>query len=219
VSEAPSPDAGATQGPMGSVSAQLQVPVGSTISMATYTLTGPNSFYRESMLTFPATRDVSFGIDKVPATDGYNLDVTLTSPDGANVCTSSAQFGVTADMISTVVLIPHCSQPPAQAPANSTLQLTVDLPSGITIPSLDFTLSGANGFRMHDTWDVTNDSALLFVVQNIPAGTGDAISLSATTSDGTQACTGGTTLTFEPNTTTKATLVLLCQATSGGAGH
>lgn len=204
---------------MGSISAQLQVPVGSVISMASYTLTGPNSFYRASMLTFAATRDVSFGIDKVPATDGYNLDVTLTSPDGANVCMSSAQFGVTAGMASTVVLIPHCSQPPSQPPPSSVLQLTVDLPSGITIPSLDFTLNGAAGFRMHDTWNVTNDSALLFVVQNIPAGTGDAIALSATTSDGTQDCSAGTTVNFEPNQTTEATLVLQCQAALGSTNH
>jgi hypothetical protein len=207
------------QGPMGSISAEMQVPVGSVISMTSYTLRGPNSFYRASTLTFMPTRDVSFGIDKVPATDGYNLDVTLTSPDGANVCTSSAQFGVTAGMTSTVVLIPHCSQQPSQSPPSSVLQLTVDLPSGITIPSLDFTLSGASGFRMHDTWNVKNDSALLFVVQNIPAGTGDAISLSATTSDGTQECTAGTTLSFEANTTTEATLVLQCQAIAGSGSH
>src|SRR5579859_2493565 len=83
-------DAGeAPQGPTGTISAQMEVPVGSVISKASYKLTGPNSFYRSSTLDFPATRDVNFGIDEVPATDGYNLDVTLTSPDGSNVCTSS----------------------------------------------------------------------------------------------------------------------------------
>jgi hypothetical protein len=198
----------------------MQLPVGSVVSMGTYTLRGPNSYYRSSTLTFAATREVSFGIDDVPAAGaGYNLDVTVTSPDGTNTCTSSAQFGVSAATTSTVVMIPHCSQPSPQPAANSALQLTVELPAGISIASLDFSLYGANGFHMSDTWTVANDSALLFAVQNIPAGTGDEISLAATTTDGTEACSGGTTLTFEANTTTKATLVLQCQSTAGTDGH
>jgi hypothetical protein len=205
------------QGPSGSVSVEMQLPVGSLISMASYTLTGRQSFYRSSMLNFPSTRDVAFGIAQVPAQDGYNLDVTLTSPDGSNVCTSSGQFGVDASTTATVVLIPHCSQTSPQPAPTSVLQLTVDLPPGISIPSLAFSLAGADGFRMHDSWNVTNDSALLFVVQNIPASTGDAIALSATTSDGAEACTAGTTLNFAPNATTEATLVLQCQGVAGGA--
>jgi hypothetical protein len=204
-------------GPEGSLSVQMTLPVGSLISTATYTLRGPRSFYRTSTLNFPATREIAFGIDHVPASDGYSLDVTLTSPDGSNVCTSSGQFGVDASKTATVVLIPHCSQPPAQPAPTSVLQLTVDLPPGISIPSLAFSLAGADGFRMHDSWNVTNDSALLFVVQNIPAGTGDAIALSAMTSDGAHACTAGTTLNFAPNATTEATLVLQCQGIAGGA--
>ncbi len=219
VSEAPGTlDAGdSAPQSTGSVSVQVQLPVGSPISMASYTLTGPNSFYRSSMLTFPGTREVAFGIDQIPASTGYNLDVTLTSPDGANVCTSSGQFGVDPSMTATVVLIPYCSQPPAQPAPTSVLQLTVDLPVGIAITSLGFTLNAADGFRMNNMWTLTNDSALLFVVQNIPAGMGDAILLSATTTDGAAVCTAATTLNFESNATTKATLVLQCQSEAGGA--
>ncbi len=196
---------------MGSVSVQMQVPVGSLISMASYTLRGPNSFYRSSMLNFPANREVTFGIDQVPASAGYNLDVTLTSPDGSNVCTSSGQFAVDPLTTATVVLIPHCSQPAAQPAPTSALQLTVDLPAGISITSLDFALKAVDGFQMHDTWPLANDSALLFAVQNIPAGMGDVISLSATTTDGAATCRAVATLSFESNATTKATVVLQCQ--------
>jgi hypothetical protein len=210
------PDAGssAISEAAGSVSVQMQLPVGSPIATASYTLRGPNSFYRASMMNFPDTTTVSFDIDPVPAQDGYDLEVTLTSPEGSNVCTSSGQFGVVDMMTTTVVLIPHCSQSAAQAAttaSTASLQLTVDLPDGVSIDKLAFSLHGGDGFKMNDTWSVANDSALLFVVQNIPPGTGDAIDLSAMSLDGAFVCTATTTVNFVDNATTQATLVLGCQ--------
>jgi hypothetical protein len=212
VSDLPStPDAGeSTALATGNVSVEIQLTAGSLISMASYALTGPHSFHRSLSVDFAATSQVDFGIDQVPASDGYNLDVTLTSPDGANVCTSSGQFGVDESMTATVVLIPHCSQPAAPPAATAVLQLTVDLPTGVSITNLAFSLLGANGFRIQDAWIVANDSALLFVVQNIPAGKGDYLSLSAMSRDGVLLCSAASTINFESNSTTEATLVLQC---------
>jgi hypothetical protein len=206
----------------GSVSVEMNLPPGSVISSASYTLTGPNSFSRSTSVDFPSTGSIAFDIDDVPPADIYNLDLTVTSPDGTNVCTSSGQFGVAESMATILVLVPHCSNPPAPVPQVGTLELSVDFPASVPITTLSFSIEGPGGASMPQSWGVAGDGGggtVTFVLMNVPVESGEMVSLQAMSSDGTEACSATSQLSIVADSTTKDHVVLLCMSVEGAAAH
>jgi phospholipase C len=62
--------------------------------------------------------------------------------------------------------------------------------AGITIQTVNYTLTGPGGFVRTGTIDVSNSTTLSAIIGNIPAGMGYVISATATATDGTTNCMG-----------------------------
>jgi hypothetical protein len=206
----------------GSVSVEMSLPAGALISSASYTLTGPNGFSRSTSVDFPSTGTIAFDIDSVPPGDSYSLALTVTSPDGTDVCTSTGQFGVAEAIATILVLVPHCSNPPPPVGQVGMLALTVDFPAGVPITSLSFSIEGPGGASMPQSWGVAGDGGggtVTFVLKDIPVESDEMVSLEAMSTDGTEACSATTPLTILADTTTRALVELVCAVVGGAAGH
>jgi hypothetical protein len=211
-------DAG-SEAAAGSLSASMQLPVGMVASRGTYLLEGPDSFARSVALSLDGSNDVTFVVEAVPPSDGgYTISVQVTSPDGLESCTSSAQFSIAGMVTTNLVLVPHCSAPEPASAALGTLAATVDFPAGIAITLLDTTFSDPNGFILHESWSVASDSALLVALPDVPAGAGETFAVQATSADGGEFCSATSTFEVVASETTKVTLVIQCGASDASPG-
>jgi hypothetical protein len=88
--------------------------------------------------------------------------------------------------------------------------LALSFGPGVTISSASYTISSSNGFTKPGEVDVSHSSTLSFVVGGLPAGSGYAIQINATTSDGGTSCVGSAAFAVTAHATTAVTVHLTC---------
>jgi hypothetical protein len=94
---------------VGVVRGQLQLPAGTMVAQVRYTLSGTNGFSSSGSQSVAANQVPAFQIPDVSAPARYTLDVTATSADKSEVCTSSALFDAVMNRQTLVVLIAQCA--------------------------------------------------------------------------------------------------------------
>jgi hypothetical protein len=92
------------------------------------------------------------------------------------------------------------------------------LPGGETINTINYTITGPNGFTLSHSVQVQNSTTVSFVVGGIPAGNNYSVTISGASADGTVTCSGIATFSVVARTTTTVTDTLQCNATVGEAG-
>jgi len=202
-----SSDGGNGSADVGSINAEFQLPSG-TASMASYTLTGPNNFSRTDTLDFDGSQAIGFLIDDVPPGDGYTLSV-MASSDGGEVCDGSTSLTVTAQMTTPVDVTAQCTGAPYVPTGYGALEVWATLPSGISFAGAEFVLQGPAG--VEDTDAVAVDGAgLHFILQQVPAGPGQMLSLTAVANDNLEKCTATSTFAITANQTAEVMLTPTC---------
>jgi len=101
------------------------------------------------------------------------------------------------------------------APASSTVRFQLDLGGGVTLTSVDYMLTGPNGFSRSGSLAVGASSNVTATFQDLPKGQGYNIRVRGTASDGESFCQGA--LTFNVNGSMMATLQipLTCSGFAG----
>jgi hypothetical protein len=232
--------AGATGTP-GSLLAEVDLPAGISATAVSYTVSGPAGLHRTSMLNFPASQVLEVSIPDLPPSQGDTLSLSLTADDGAT-CTGMCSFAIVAGAQSTAKLFPSCtgglppgvgsaasstpamivpvqpSPPPTSPPEPShlgTIVVTIDLPSGVSIATVDAVLSGPNGLDVHNSL-TTGGGSFKFDYENVPPAMGDTITVKGTTTDGTEECNAQSMLDVIADQSTETTLFVRCQAAAVG---
>jgi hypothetical protein len=94
----------------------------------------------------------------------------------------------------------------------------VTLPGGQTVNTINYTITGPNGFTLTNSVSVQDSITISFVVGGIPAGNNYSITISGTSTDGTVTCSGSATFSVVARTTTTVTDTLQCNAAAAEAG-
>jgi phospholipase C len=97
--------------------------------------------------------------------------------------------------------------------------LALQAAAGVTLTTVNYTITGPNGFSRMGTIDVSNSTTISVVIGGIPAGTGYLISLSGKSVEGSAMCAGSATFNIVAGATTPVTVHVACsvQPTSGSA--
>jgi hypothetical protein len=93
--------------------------------------------------------------------------------------------------------------------ATGSVGMSLTLPSGLTINSVQYTITGTGGFSRSQTVDVTNSSVLRFRVGNLPAGS-YTMNLVGTGPAAATNCAGSAPFTISNNTNTDLMMTLQC---------
>ena len=100
----PSPKNGDGDGDgMGNVTVALQLDPSRTLSVASYTITGPAMYERTGTIDVSHSTKVAATIGAIPAGGGYALAISATASDGVTTCTGTAPFSITARMTTMLV--------------------------------------------------------------------------------------------------------------------
>ena len=92
------------------------------------------------------------------------------------------------------------------------------LPGGETVNTVNYMITGPNGFSLSHSVSVQSSTTISFVVGGIPAGNNYSVTLSGASVDGTVTCGGSATFSVVARTTTTVTDTLQCNATVAEAG-
>ncbi|HEY0469697.1 MAG TPA: metallophosphoesterase, partial [Polyangiaceae bacterium] len=90
--------------------------------------------------------------------------------------------------------------------------LGLTLTSGATLTSVSYTIIGPASFSKTGAIDVSNSTTISGLIGGIPAGTGYAITLSATTGDASLTCGGSATFDVTARQTTPVSVAVTCKA-------
>jgi phospholipase C len=131
-----------------------------------------------------------------------------SSPDGGSSDTSSpgaASPGETSQPLQNV----------------GSIGMDLSLPGGEQLTTVTWSLTGPNGAAtvvQSGSVNVQNSQSLSFVVGGIPAGSGYAIALSGTSTDGASTCTGSAQFSVGVRTTTSVAVQMQCATAAAEAG-
>jgi hypothetical protein len=92
------------------------------------------------------------------------------------------------------------------------------LPGGETVNTVNYTITGPNGFALGNSVSVQNSTTISFSVGGIPAGNNYLVTISGASVDGTVTCSGSATFSIVAKMTTTVTDTLQCNPTVGEAG-
>ena len=111
----------------------------------------------------------------------------------------------------------------ASTPTGSLGKVGVDLtlPGGEQLNTVSWTLTGPNGAStvvQSGSVNVQNSLTISFVVGGIPSGSGYAISLSGTLTDGSSSCIGSAQFSVTARTTTNVSVQLQCSQAAPDSG-
>jgi hypothetical protein len=81
---------------------------------------------------------------------------------------------------------------------------------GVTLTSVSYTILGPNSFSTSGTINVGSSTSVSAVIGDLPAGSGYAITLSATGTDGTTTCSGSASFNVTAHTVTMVSVTLDC---------
>jgi hypothetical protein len=88
--------------------------------------------------------------------------------------------------------------------------IALQLPGGIAIDSVSYSITGPRGFIRTGTIDVSASTMVTALISGIPAGTGYTITLAATTTDASTSCTGSATFDVMPRKISSAVVPMSC---------
>jgi hypothetical protein len=207
-------DGGSGSTDTGSINAEFRLPSGS-VSTASYTLTGPNAFSRTDTLDFDGSQAIGFLIDDVPAGTGYVLSLTASS-DGGEVCSGSTPVTVAAQMTAPVDLTAQCTGAPVVPTGYGSLDVWATFPEGVPFSGAEFVLTGPGGVEDQAAVAVSG-AGLHFTLQQVPAGAGQTLTLTAVSTDGSETCTGRSMFDILANQASETRLVPACAKIVGVA--
>ncbi|MEI9935641.1 MAG: 5'-nucleotidase C-terminal domain-containing protein [Pseudomonadota bacterium] len=105
---------------------------------------------------------------------------------------------------------PQAGQPASeQAAGEGSLELT--LASGATLTSVSYTIIGPASYSKTGSLDVSNSSTISGLIGGIPAGSGYAITLSASSTDSSLTCGGSATFNVTARQTTAVSVAVTCK--------
>ena len=91
------------------------------------------------------------------------------------------------------------------------VEVWAPIPAGLTVETLDCTLTGPGGLSLDQVLDVGGDPTVHFVLDEVPAGAGDTIALSTRTGDAGTLCTASSSIDVTAGMTAEKTLILQCE--------
>jgi phospholipase C len=89
--------------------------------------------------------------------------------------------------------------------------LELQLGPGLTLSTVNYTITGPNGFTRKGSLDVSRSNTISGTIGGLPAGRGFTISLSGTTVDGSTQCAGSAPFDVTAHQTTQVAVHLICQ--------
>jgi hypothetical protein len=107
----------------------------------------------------------------------------------------------------------HANDQPTGLSHDSTGALTfaLQLGSGATIKSANYTITGPNGFTRTGVIDLSSSATLSATIAGLPPGMGYQIALTATSTDGGTSCSGSATFAVQAGKTSTATVAMACK--------
>ncbi len=133
-------------------------------------------------------------------------------------CVRAVVVGVVTGVVAAILsLTIGCSSEPD--PPMGSLTMDLGIAPGVTIDTVSWTISNATtGYTRSGSVDVQSSNLLAFQIGALPAGTGYAIALSATSVDGAFGCSGSADFEVWAQTTAPVSVQLYCSATASGQG-
>jgi hypothetical protein len=96
----------------GSASFALQLDPGVSLSLVSYTITGPNAFSKSDSIDVSHSSTINFTVGGLPAGLGYHITLMSTGSDGTTSCTGSGNFDVGPHMTAMVTIALDCHETP-----------------------------------------------------------------------------------------------------------
>lgn len=105
------------------------------------------------------------------------------------------------------------------ADKSASVDLALDVAPNVTVDRASYTITGPGGFLRSGTLDLTNSAKLSAVIGGLPVGTGYLITISLTSTDGKDSCSGSASFEVAAHATTAVTVHLTCHeaANTGNA--
>jgi len=111
-----------------------------------------------------------------------------------------------------------CASEAADGPMGS-IAMELQIAPGVTINTVNWSITNSGtSFTKSGSVNVRFSNTISFQTGGIPAGTGYAITLTATSVDGSFSCTGTANFSVTAGTTTPVSLTLNCSTAPGGNG-
>ncbi|HVR61301.1 MAG TPA: hypothetical protein VMU50_05345, partial [Polyangia bacterium] len=102
------------------------------------------------------------------------------------------------------------SSRPGDASDRGTASLDLQIASGIILDQAGFTITGPSGFTKSGTVDLSHSASLMLNIGGLPAGTGYALALTATSVSGNATCGGSAMFDVTAGQTTPVAVHLQC---------
>jgi hypothetical protein len=108
----------------GSLGQGLQISPTAEVTLATYTVSGPNGFASAGTVRVGSSPDVPITLSQLPVGLGYELELNALASDGATECDGTATFDVTNGN-TTITLLVHlvCAAPTGDVAVEATLNI------------------------------------------------------------------------------------------------
>jgi hypothetical protein len=184
----------------GTLQFALQLGNGSTVSSASYVITGPGGFTKAASINLANSSTLSALIGGIPAGMGYSITITAISTDGATSCGGSASFNVTAGATTTVTVHLSCHEAPSTGSVlvNGTINLCPTIDSVSSDPPKGNTIAISSAASDPDSgpqplsyiWTTSSGTLSSATAQNptLTCTAPGTASLTLTVSDGDPAC-------------------------------
>jgi hypothetical protein len=102
--------------------------------------------------------------------------------------------------------------------AAGAVELALVLRPGLSLDSLDYALTGPSSFGRRGTFNLASSATFTATLGGLPAGTGYAITVTGTGTDGQTTCAGSASFDVTARVTTAVTLHVLCHEPAGPGG-
>jgi phospholipase C len=99
---------------------------------------------------------------------------------------------------------------PGNSETTGTAGIQLQVAPGITINTLNYTLTGPNGFSKTGSINVSNSTVAATIIGGLPSGSGYSISLSGESTDDSTMCAGLATFSIKAGTTTAVPVLISC---------
>ena len=96
------------------------------------------------------------------------------------------------------------------ADGTGSLRIALQLADGTAVSSASYSITGPGGFTLAGSLDVSNSATISAVIGGLPAGSGYAIAISATSTDGTTNCGGSASFNVTAGVTNAVAVHLSC---------
>jgi acid phosphatase len=104
---------------------------------------------------------------------------------------------------------------PGSSETTGTAGIQLQVAPGVVLNTLNYTLTGPNGFSETGTINVSNSNVAATIIGGIPTGSGYTISLSGTSTDNSTMCAGLATFSIKAGTTTQVPVLISCSEQPG----